>query len=63
VRVLLKTYRDAEEEEVPGLGSSMGPGGRTVMHAAVLTSNGESLLTASLWCYVCDELMSNLECI
>ncbi|XP_066390897.1 protein ACCELERATED CELL DEATH 6-like isoform X2 [Miscanthus floridulus] len=40
VRVLLKTYRDAEEEEeVPGLGSSMGPGGRTVMHAAVLTSN------------------------
>lgn len=53
VRLLLKTYRDAdEEEEVAGLGSSMGPGGRTVMHAAVLTSNGESLLTASLWCSV-----------
>lgn len=65
VRVLLKTHREAEEEEeeVPGLGSSMGPGGRTVMHAAVLTSNGESLLTTSLRCSICDELMSNLECI
>ncbi|PVH64959.1 hypothetical protein PAHAL_2G393200 [Panicum hallii] len=39
VRVLLRTYRSAEEEEeVPVLGSSTGPGGRTVMHAAVLTS-------------------------
>jgi hypothetical protein len=44
MRVLLKTYRDTEEE-VPELGSSIGPGGRTVMHAAVLTSNGESLLS------------------
>ncbi|CAN6199230.1 unnamed protein product [Urochloa humidicola] len=39
VRMLLRTYRSAEEEEdVPVLASSTGPGGRTVMHAAVLTS-------------------------
>ncbi|CAL5072402.1 unnamed protein product [Urochloa decumbens] len=39
VRMLLKTYRSAEEEEdVPVLASSTGPGGRTVLHAAVLTS-------------------------
>lgn len=38
LRMLLKAYKDAEEE-VPDLGSSIGPGGRTVMHAAVLTSN------------------------
>ncbi|TKW35071.1 hypothetical protein SEVIR_2G347200v4 [Setaria viridis] len=40
VRLLLRTYRnaEAEEEEVPVLASSTGPGGRTVMHAAVLTS-------------------------
>ncbi|CAL5086365.1 unnamed protein product [Urochloa decumbens] len=39
VRMLLKTYRSAEEEEdVPVLASSKGPGGRTVLHAAVLTS-------------------------
>jgi ankyrin repeat protein len=44
LRMLLKAYKDAEEE-VPDLGSSIGPGGRTVMHAAVLTSNGESLLS------------------
>ena len=68
VRVLLRTYRSAEEEEeVPVLGSSTGPGGRTVMHAAVLTSIGEFLLitsTPTSLCWsVCDELMSNLECI
>ncbi|KAF8700427.1 hypothetical protein HU200_034365 [Digitaria exilis] len=39
VRLLLKTYRSAEEEDVPVLGSTTGPGGRTVMHAAVLMSN------------------------
>ncbi|XP_062187447.1 protein ACCELERATED CELL DEATH 6-like isoform X1 [Phragmites australis] len=40
VRVLLRTYRSAEEEKVvPVLGSCTGPGGRTVLHAAVLTSN------------------------
>jgi hypothetical protein len=62
--VLLRTYRSAEEEEeVPVLGSSTGPGGRTVMHAAVLTSIGEFLLITSLCWSVCDELMSNLECI
>ncbi|OEL28795.1 hypothetical protein BAE44_0010186 [Dichanthelium oligosanthes] len=40
VRLLLRAYRNAEEEEeeVPVLGSTAGPGGRTVMHAAVLTS-------------------------
>ena len=68
VRVLLRTYRSAEEEEeVPALGSTTGPGGRTVMHAAVLTSIGEFLLitsTPTSLCWsVCDELMSNLECI
>ncbi|KAF0905285.1 hypothetical protein E2562_003883 [Oryza meyeriana var. granulata] len=40
VRLLTKTYRnDEKEEEVPVLGSCTGPGGRTVLHAAVLTSN------------------------
>ncbi|KAL6656663.1 hypothetical protein ACP70R_004443 [Stipagrostis hirtigluma subsp. patula] len=40
VRVLLRTYRNAEEQEdVPVLGSCTGPGCRTVLHAAVLTSN------------------------
>jgi len=64
VRVLLRTYRSAEEEEVPVLGSSTGPGGRTVMHAAVLTSIGEFLLSSTSLCWsVCAELMSNLECI
>ena len=65
VRVLLRTYRSAEEEEeVPALGSTTGPGGRTVMHAAVLTSIGEFLLSSTSLCWsVCAELMSNLECI
>lgn len=58
VRLLLRAYRNAEEEEdVPVLASSTGPGGRTVMHAAVLTSNGEFLLSFS----VCDEPISNLQ--
>jgi hypothetical protein len=48
VHELLKAYRDTEEE-VTGLGSSICLGGRTVMHVVVLTSNGESLLTATLW--------------
>ncbi|XP_040381958.1 protein ACCELERATED CELL DEATH 6-like isoform X2 [Oryza brachyantha] len=40
VRLLTKTYRnDDEDEEVPVLGSCTGRGGRTVLHAAVLTSN------------------------
>uniref|UniRef100_A0A0E0AKS3 PGG domain-containing protein n=1 Tax=Oryza glumipatula TaxID=40148 RepID=A0A0E0AKS3_9ORYZ len=41
VRLLTKTYRndDEEEEELPVLCSCTGPGGRTVLHAAVLTSN------------------------
>ncbi|KAL6840745.1 hypothetical protein ACP4OV_029609 [Aristida adscensionis] len=44
VRVLLRAYRNAEEEEdMPVLGSCTGPGGRTVLHAAVLTSNVELL--------------------
>ncbi|KAJ1291169.1 hypothetical protein BS78_02G297300 [Paspalum vaginatum] len=40
VRVLLRAYRNAEEEEeeVPVLSSCTGPAGRTVLHAAVLTS-------------------------
>ncbi|KAF2923148.1 protein ACCELERATED CELL DEATH 6 isoform X2 [Oryza sativa Japonica Group] len=41
VRLLTKTYRndEEEEEELPVLCSCTGPGGRTVLHAAVLTSN------------------------
>ncbi|KAL5198793.1 hypothetical protein ABZP36_002305 [Zizania latifolia] len=40
VRVLTKIYRnDDDDEEVPVLGSCTGPDGRTVLHAAVLTSN------------------------
>ncbi|TVU38803.1 hypothetical protein EJB05_12193, partial [Eragrostis curvula] len=42
VRMLLRSYRDAEdedEEEVPVSRSFTGPGGRTVLHAAVLVSN------------------------
>jgi hypothetical protein len=62
VHELLKAYRDTEEE-VPGLGSSICLGGCTVMHAIVLMSNGESLLTTTLWCSVYDELITNLECI
>jgi hypothetical protein len=48
---------------VTGLGSSICLGGRTVMHAVVLTRNGESLLTATLYCAVYDELITNLEYI
>uniref|UniRef100_M8AVE0 Uncharacterized protein n=1 Tax=Aegilops tauschii TaxID=37682 RepID=M8AVE0_AEGTA len=45
VRVLIKSYKydDADEDEVPRLCSCTGPGRRTALHAAVLTSNGECL--------------------
>ncbi|KAF7015444.1 hypothetical protein CFC21_029290 [Triticum aestivum] len=41
VRVLIKSYKydDADEDEVPRLCSCTGPGRRTALHAAVLTSN------------------------
>ncbi|KQK15940.1 hypothetical protein BRADI_1g25900v3 [Brachypodium distachyon] len=42
VRVLIKSYRngsDDDDNEVPVLCSGTGPGMRTVLHAAVLTSN------------------------
>ena len=43
VRVLLKSYRNDDEDKVPVLCSCTGPGRRTALHAAVLTSNGECL--------------------
>ncbi|VAH29424.1 unnamed protein product [Triticum turgidum subsp. durum] len=48
VRVLIKSYKnaDADEDEVPTLCSCTGPGRRTALHAAVLTSNdGDTLVT------------------
>lgn len=41
VRVLMKSYKndDDDEDEVPKLCSCTGPGRRTALHAAVLTSN------------------------
>jgi hypothetical protein len=51
VRLLLKEYRNKEEEEedeVPVSRSCTGPGGRTVLHAAVLASNGEFLTNCRL---------------
>ncbi|CAM0906112.1 unnamed protein product [Alopecurus aequalis] len=39
VRVLLKSYRNDDDDKVPILCSCTGPGRRTALHAAVLTSN------------------------
>jgi hypothetical protein len=56
VRLLVREYRNAEEEdddEVPVLRSCTGPGGRTVLHAAVLASNGEFLASYRLQVLPC----------
>jgi ankyrin repeat protein len=60
VRLLIKSYRNDDDDKVPVLCSCTGPGRRTALHAAALTSNGECLTRYRLNFKICCSLSPNL---